>query len=401
MTVYDYIIVGAGISGLYAGYKILKKNPNKNILILEAKKKKWVGGRMSNFDFYGVSVVTGAGIGRKDKDKNLIRLLKALRIPFSEFTYKFKFADTLPEEKQVNILEVLELLKKKFKTKSAKNNCLTFKEFAKPILGDKTYQAFLDSQPYTDFENEDAYETLYNYEMDDNIGGWTGMKVPWKRLVEKLASRLPILFGHPVGRISTVDECGFVVYTGNGRMYATKNVIIATTASTYRKLLPSYKIYDNVRGQPFLRLYGKFSGCSADVMETAVPISVIVPTPLKRIIPIDHKKGVYMLAYCDNDNARFFKEKLENTPDNRNFYCRLVEESLGIPKNTLRLTAIKDFYWPIATHYFTPLCGEYENREEFLDEAQHPMPGMLVVGEALSLNQGWTRGALESVDAVI
>ena len=30
------------------------------------------------FDFYGVSVVTGAGIGRKDKDKNLIRLLKNL-----------------------------------------------------------------------------------------------------------------------------------------------------------------------------------------------------------------------------------------------------------------------------------------------------------------------------------
>ena len=34
----------------------------------------------------------------------------------------------------------------------------------------------------------------------------------------------------------------------------------------------------------------------------------------------------------------------------------------------MRLTAIKDFYWPIATHYFTPLCGEYKNREEFLEE---------------------------------
>ena len=48
-----------------------------------------------------------------------------------------------------------------------------------------------------------------------------------------------------------------------------------------------------MRGQPFLRLYGKFSGCSADIMRTAVPISVIVSTPLKRIIPIDHKKGVW------------------------------------------------------------------------------------------------------------
>lgn len=399
--VLDYIIVGSGISGLYSGYKILKKNKNKNILILEAKKKKWVGGRMSNYDFYGVSVVTGAGIGRKDKDKNLIRLLKALDIPYSEFTYQFKFANTLPEEKRVDILDVIDFLKKKLKSNSAKNNCLTFKQFAEPILGKKEYQAFLDSQPYTDFENEDAYETLYNYEMDDNLGGWTGMKVPWKRLVETLASRLPILFGHPVVGITSVDYCGFLVYTGNEKVYATKNVIIATTASTYRKLLPSFKIYEHVRGQPFLRLYGKFSGCSADIMRVAVNISVIVPTQLKRIIPIDHDKGVYMIAYCDNDNARFFKEKLENNNINREYYCRLIEESLGLPHDCLRLTAIKDFYWPIATHYFTPLCGEYKNREEFLEEAQHPMPGMLVVGEALSLNQGWTRGALESVDAVI
>ena len=399
--VFDYIIIGAGISGLYSGFKILRKNPSKNILILEAKKKKWLGGRMSNYDFYGVSVVTGAGIGRKDKDKNLIKLLKVLNIPFSEFTYQFKYADTMSKESQIDIIKILDSLKKHLKSNSAKSNCLTFKEFALPILGKKTYQAFLDSQPYTDFENEDAYETLYNYEMDDNLGGWTGMKVPWKRLVETLASRLPILFGNPVTRVTPVDHCGFLVYTGNDKVYATKNVIIATTASTYRKLLPSFKIYDDVRGQPFLRLYGKFSGCSADIMRTAVPISVIVSTPLKRIIPIDHKKGVYMLAYCDNNNARFFKEKLENTPDNRNFYCRLVEESLGIPNDTLRLTAIKDFYWPIATHYFTPLCNKYKNREVFLEEAQHPMPNMLVVGEALSLNQGWTRGALESVDAVI
>ena len=209
--VLDYIIVGSGISGLYSGYKILKKNKNKNILILEAKKKKWVGGRMSNYDFYGVSVVTGAGIGRKDKDKNLIRLLKALDIPYSEFTYQFKFANTLPEEKRVDILDVIDFLKKKLKSNSAKNNCLTFKQFAEPILGKKEYQAFLDSQPYTDFENEDAYETLYNYEMDDNLGGWTGMKVPWKRLVETLASRLPILFGHPVVGITPVDYCGFLV----------------------------------------------------------------------------------------------------------------------------------------------------------------------------------------------
>ena len=55
------------------------------------------------------------------------------------------------------------------------------------------------------------------------------------------------------------------------------------------------------------------------------------------------------------------------------------------------------FYWPIGTHYYQPLSNEYKNRKDFIDEAQHPLPNILVVGEVVALNQGWTQGALESV----
>ena len=78
--IHDYIIVGAGVAGLYAGYKLSKKYPRKNILILEANNKHGLGGRAGNDTFYGTSVVTGAGVGRKDKDDLLIRLLKELHI---------------------------------------------------------------------------------------------------------------------------------------------------------------------------------------------------------------------------------------------------------------------------------------------------------------------------------
>jgi monoamine oxidase len=43
----------------------------------------------------------------------------------------------------------------------------------------------------------------------------------------------------------------------------------------------------------------------------------------------------------------------------------------------------------------------YSSREEFMDKAQHPEKGILVVGEAVSRNQGWTEGALESVKTVL
>ena len=79
-----------------------------------------------------------------------------------------------------------------------------------------------------------------------------------------------------------------------------------------------------------------------------------------------------------------------------------MDEAIGIIPNSLKIVAIKDFYWPIGTHYYEPLdLKKYVNRNEFIKEAQHPESGILVVGEDVSRKQGWTEGALESVHAVL
>ena len=49
---YDIIIIGSGISGLYAAYNIKKMSPETTFLILEKYQKKWIGGRTSNELFY-------------------------------------------------------------------------------------------------------------------------------------------------------------------------------------------------------------------------------------------------------------------------------------------------------------------------------------------------------------
>ena len=109
-----------------------------------------------------------------------------------------------------------------------------------------------------------------------------------------------------------------------------------------------------------------------------------------------------MIAYNDNSNTLALKNNLENTEENRDLYCELLEKSLGIPADSLHLIAIKDFYWPVGTHYYKPLnTAVYKDRDEFIDIAQHPEKGILVVGEVVSQNQGWTEGALDSVRAVL
>lgn len=404
---YDIVIVGSGMAGLYSAYQIKKYSPKTTFLILEKYKKQWVGGRVNNEDFYGTQIVTGAGIGRGDTNPLLIQLLKDLRIPFQKDVSIMDFAQTIQEP--INGMKVIQLLRKEYK-KHPESRSLPFKQFAEPILGKDLYHKFVVSAGYTDYEKADVYETLYNYGFDDNQGGWPILYIPWKKMVSALVEKVGaehIKFTQNVVEIkppTKKESCLFEIITEKNAQYYAKKVIVATTITSIQKLVPGASLpgspYQQIHGQTFLRLYGKFDKESAEIMKKAVPNYTIVPGVLQKIIPMNAEKGVYMISYNDNANAESLKPYLENTPENRAFFCRLIEKSLGLPSGSLYLIAIKDFYWPIGTHYYEPLKG-FKTREEFVYYVQHPMKNMLVVGEVVSRYQGWTEGALESVKAVV
>jgi hypothetical protein len=401
---YDIIIVGSGISGLYAAYNIQKMSPSTSFIILEKYKKKWIGGRTNNDMFYGTQIVTGAGVGRKNKDELLIQLLNELNFPYEEFNFKPYYSTQI--DTIVDIKKVVHYLKTEY-NKNKNQIRITFKEFAYPILGDKLYNDFLVSAGYTDYENEDAFDVIQNYGMDDNACCWKGLHIDWKQLVSTLHSKIgihKIKTSMNVVNIKKTSEnpCLFLVETDKEIVFETNKVIVATTIDSIKQIIPGASnknsIYNEIKGQNFLRLYGKFTKKSSEIMKKYTNGYTIVPGPLQKIIPIDASKGIYMIAYADNKNATFLKKYLENTPKNRNVFCYLLENALGISDKSLELIAIKDYYWPIGTHYYTPLTNQYENREEFIHNAQNPEKGILVIGEVVSNNQGWTNGALSSVN---
>jgi galactitol-specific phosphotransferase system IIB component len=402
----DIIIIGSGMSGLYSGLKIKNFSPNTSFLILEKYKKNWIGGRTSNETFYGTEIVTGAGIGRKDTNPLLIKLMKKLNIHYSEFKSIMDYSKMMTP---VDIIVIINKLKSEYKKHPELHN-KTFKNFFIHILGLKLYKEFLLTAGYTDFENADLYETLYNYGMDDNKGGWTVLHVPWKKIVDKLYEKIGkehFRFSSDVIQINKVREnpCLFEIKTENNKIYYSNKVIIATTITGIKNLVPGAlnknSLYQQIHSQPFLRLYAKFDHKSSEIMRRYVPNYTIVPGPLQKIIPIDANKGVYMIAYSDNNNAIILKNNLKDTPENRELYSELIEESIGIPEGSLTIISIKDFYWPIGTHYYEPLKGKFKDRNEFVYKAQHPQEGIIVVGEVVSRYQGWCEGALESVETVV
>lgn len=394
----NIVIIGTGIAGLYSAYIIKKQYPFVPFIILEKHPKKYAGGRIGNDTFYGTEIVRGAGIGRKDKDILLQQLLAELDIPIHTFQLSCNYASTV--DSVINIDETIKLLKTEFLKNKALYSKLTFSQFAKKVLGFKLYAQFVETTGYSDYEKADIWQTLTDYGMDDNKFQSTGFKVDWNELTKRLMEEIGpehFIFSQNVVRIS-IDKMNnqYIVETRSTTSYHCHTVIVATTIDTLRTLFPKHSIYSQIEGQPFIRIYGKFTKRSAMIMQQHVSKMTIVRGILQKIIPINPIKGVYMIAYSDNQNAK----ELFPLHDNRQELCRLLEKALDLETDELELIAIKSYYWHIGTHYYKPLSYA-ATRKKFIDIAQHPANNILVVGEVVSRNQGWVEGALQSVNDVL
>jgi hypothetical protein len=250
--------------------------------------------------------------------------------------------------------------------------------------------------------------------MEDNACCWTGINIPWHTLVYKLADEVGEENIRASTKVVSLEKFavngggGYKIVSSKGQSFYCKKVIIATTIYSAKLLIPGAalkdSLYQNIHGQPFLRVYGKFGKAGSSTMDKHIGSSgyLIVPGPLHSVITIDVKKGVYMIAYTDNEAAKMLSSHLENNEKNREFFVKLLRDSIGIEKNEpMDLIAIKDYYWNIGTHYYGPLPDEFKTRSAFIKKAQHPEPNMLVVGEMISRDQGWSKGALESVHTAL
>uniref|UniRef100_A0A6C0I0F9 Amine oxidase domain-containing protein n=1 Tax=viral metagenome TaxID=1070528 RepID=A0A6C0I0F9_9ZZZZ len=456
----DYIIIGCGISALYAAYNIQKKYPNAKITILEKEK---IGGRIGLKEFYGVNVPIGAGIGRKG-DKLLLSLLKELNIP----TKKIKL-NSFSMFKKINILTDLKLLRDQFKKykKKKTNKNPTFKKFAKKILKKKTnknpkkktnknpkkktnknskkktnknpkkktnknskkktnknptfkkfakkilkkkYKLFIQSSGFSDYENEDVQRTLYNYNMEDNVRNGIGYLINWNLLLDKLVQCVCANENGNKNANTTIKieevksfkrKDDKIIVKGSNAVYNTHKLIIATTATSLHKLLSGYKY---VCGQPFLRMYAKFNPSNILInrmKELNNTNCILTDGPLQKILPINIEKGIYMISYSDNSYALALKPYIKNTNKNRKYFEKLFNECLFShlvdnceKRATIALPTIKALwgkFWDIGTHYFAPTEKKVN---------QMPFDNIFIIGEMISEHQGWTEGALDSVEKI-
>jgi hypothetical protein len=400
---YDVIIIGSGSAGLYMADLLRTHYPKISLLILEAKSFK--GGRTYMAEFGNQLVPTGAYGIDPNKDVKMVHLLERMGFP-SKISSENPIEHNEPYITPVDLVTVMN----RMASEVTPENChLNTKTFMIERLGAKAYNDFIVANGFRDFESECITDTINHYGIDDNMPGKSLISVQWNTLWDSLAKDINIEYN--VVAQSIIKDGDRYGVTSFNKVYYANRIIIATDISSVKTLLPMMTIYNQVHMQPFIRIYGIFSKKGRNILKKYVKGTVLVASPLQRIIPMNPDSSLYMLAYSDNANSELLSYYIVNDVETRATLEIMVTDSLSCPPLKGTLKEIRGYYKYPGTHYYSYGGGDvrpdhvledsFNNRLKMIHEAQRPLPNIWVIGEALSIRQGWTEGALLSVDTVI
>ena len=371
--IYDYIIIGSGISGLYLGYLL----QNKKYLILE--KNDNVGGRIQQTNFHGKIVQLGAGI-IEDHHPNILNLLKKLKM---KYNVGYKESDRLVSgynKQEFN--KILDQIKK-FKDNKDKS----MKDVLKEILHDnKKINLFIKGSNYTDYLKADAKMTIKHYPIEDIYDKKS--KIYYieggnHRIIEELLtySKKNIKLKCGVTNIEKKNDIWFI--TDNNTIYQTKH-IISTVDINALKNIKIKGLSDNIDLNYLKKMIGSNNFLRMYTYHDNVELhkTTVIPHIFKQMIPINN--NIVMSAYCDNTNATKTNELLKKI--NNKEITEIINKF--IPATPVKDKFIK--YWPVGTHYYKP---SYNYKKNYFTQ-----DNFSIVGEVIGYEQGWMEGAVHSVN---
>ena len=391
---YDYIIIGGGISGLYCALELLKNNKDIDIVLCE--KYKTVGGRISTFQKDDMRWEAGAGRVSTNHTMflALLKKYKHTLIPIEGNTmYKDK-SNCLEEdffEKTIDAyIKPLKLLDPSFLAN------FTVKELLTKIHGKEVAEYYLDCFPYR-AEVEVLRADLGIKTLCSEMGPkeeYVVSKQGLSDVIEHMKDEFldgggKILYNYECIDIKANDTISVEFLNGSRKILEGKKVLCAMESEALKKIpyFSNWSVLKHLRMEPLLRTYA--------VYETRwfsqLP-KIVTPGPIRYFIPVNYEKGISMVSYTDSRDTIGFHTILK----------KFGEASLGKHiQNLLRklfgkvpeYSFFKSHYWKYGATYWLP--GNYDPVEESKKSLKPFGEEVYVVGESFSLKQAWVEGALE------
>lgn len=417
---YDVIIVGAGISGLFAALKILTRHPTCRVAI--AEKYKALGGRTSTFQ--KGSWQWEAGAGRIAKNHTMVlELLKQYSIETESISSQILYSPT-PGVRIPNPFESIHipLYLAPLMTLSPKTLATyTLKELLIKIHGPQKTKEILDPFPYraeVDTLRADMALKTFLYGEMKGHEGYVVVKDGFSALVEAMTADIESRGGvflrrHTLLNIAKVPgqpsatDCIFQFGrkkhpeepSGEIRLRAERACFL-TLCRCHVAALPFLKrvrALSYVIGRPLFRLYMVFPSArgQSKVWFHDLP-RVVTPMRPRYILPISVEKGIIMISYTDADDTKPYAEILNTRGESALESVVLADIRKIFPdKQIPRPIFTKAHLWDTGASYWLP--GRYDPAVES-ERAMRPLPdfhGLFMCGESWSLRQAWVEGALE------
>ena len=445
MIIYDYLIVGAGIAGLYTAYKLNKNYPHSNICIIESSDH--IGGRLHSIKYDGL-IMDGGGARFNTEQHRITKLVKELDlwskiIPITNTTIYKPIRDSSIKYNELEKLfptidDFINYMKKYIKDNKIQESTLlstTIVDFATTHFK-KEYpniqQHLINIYPYYSelailnaveginlFSNELSPSTKY-YILNGGLEQLA--EVIYNKLLKINSEgkcKIDIYMNTPLESITNDNNNNdnnnndnnntYTIKTNNDSqsIFMTSNLILAIPKPSLVKIkyLTKHKqILNNLNSiqcEPLYRIYARYpldkktNKVWFDGME-----KIVTNLPIKYIIPVNSKKGVIMISYTDSKFAKYwFKEVANGTFESTlNKQLKLLFPDINIPKAKW----YKHCPWIMGAGYWKP---KY-NRKIIQQQIIQPLGNsnnerIFICGENYSSHQAWVEGSLETSDAVI
>lgn len=426
---YDTIVVGAGISGLYAARQLLREKPHQTLAI--AERYKGLGGRTYSYSPPDEpDILWEMGAGRIHTSHTIV--LDLLReyglhwvpIPSEQWFQASPGAEPIQNPfDSVGIPIYIDPLRSLAPYVLATH---TLEQLLVKLYGEMTTRTLLYMYPYRAEVNTLRADLALRAfgpggEMSSN-DGYGIVKEGFSALVKCLEEEVVrrggvILRRHRLTDLKAVDgssatdltfafgrkEVGDEPY-GTILLRAAKRVILALHKDAVAELTPfrSWPVLRCLQTKPLLRIYAIFPTEKGASWFSGVA-KLVFPSRPRYFIPIDASKGVCMISYTDADDTRAYMNILDRGGDRALCLAVMKDVRKWFPDVEIPDPIFfRSHPWETGCTYWTP--GTYQP-EAMSHISIHPFPekfpGVWMCGESWCLKQAWVEGALEQTKIML
>jgi hypothetical protein len=441
--IYDFVILGGGISGLYTCYRLLQKNPHYKIALFE--KNNYWGGRIKTFykAINHVDYQMEEGAGRFNDHHKILKALiveLGLEKDMIQIGGKTTFLDTnhvFPSSfnHQSSFTYIDKVISKACHEDISYLQQFTFVDYAKKILSKEEINFMLQASGYaTDLLLLNAFDAciMFKYHNREDIRYFI-LKHGLSSLIQKLVEKIKKLGGKNHTHLflnSIIHEFYFDSYNklffiqqysnendkSNGKIKNNVSVIECKQliCALPKKNLLSFSYFqkykyllNSVHTNSLCRIYAVYEEPWFKKIS-----KTITNNPLRYVIPINKENGLIMISYINGKEIDYWKpmihnnermdnqfedKKNNNRNNNKNKQLKVslhknINQVFQI--NTKNPIFLKSAYWEIGIHLWKSGRNSLELSKKIV-HLNHSIP-LFIVGESYSISQGWIEGALET-----